>query len=468
MIGLPLGVLLLVVQPPGMSRDERNHLLRVDQIARGDLVSPLDRTQQATARPDSCLSSVVTGLGVHELHTTWRVGDAAIRERCVRRQRFDVSNVAVNSPITYAPAVAGYMVGRGVSRSAVGGLWGARIGGLLGYLALAWLAVRLAPAGKPFLFAVALLPSALTLAVAVSSDSVPVGLGLLATALVLRLRSSKRGADHPEPGTTRLLVALGSVLLALGMSKNLYAPAALLVLLVPAHRFRTARVRAGYVLATVGAVGVAVALWIVFVVNRVDILLSDYSSSFWARRYFHHHPADLLKAYRQSLISHATFWNHTLPGTIGFYYRGLASPTAPLVVFAAATALLGVAAWANRPLAAPPAADVAGSAGATGTRSDRLSALAAPAVVAAVWLGVLALVVYGELLTFTPFVLDGNFTVGFIEGRFFLPVVPFAMLLWPPRPAGVATVPSWARRLVIAGTIALSSWSVLHIVSLYY
>lgn len=52
---VPFGALFLVLLPPSKSADEVHHLVRIDQIARGQLVPPLNAQHHAIARVDGGL-----------------------------------------------------------------------------------------------------------------------------------------------------------------------------------------------------------------------------------------------------------------------------------------------------------------------------------------------------------------------------------------------------------------------------
>ncbi len=167
--------------------------------------------------------------------------------------------MALNSPVSYAPQVVGYVAGRVVGGVLLG-FWLARVCGLAWYLGVCWLAIRIAPTGKPFLMFVALLPTSLMLATTMSADPVAISLGLLAAALVLRLRVG-RGAEAVSDATRWLLPLLAGCLLLLSLSKNLYGAMVLLVFLVPAERFSSLRRRRQYVAALLASVAAATLAW---------------------------------------------------------------------------------------------------------------------------------------------------------------------------------------------------------------
>ena len=136
----------------------------------------------------------------------------------------------------------------------------ARIFGLVFYLAVCWLAVRTTPVGKPFLVLIALLPTPVMLATTLSADPVPISLGLLSVALLLRLRLSRADEHEPDP-TGWLLASFAGCLVLLAFSKNLYAVVGLLVLLVPGERFSSPRRRWQYAAGLLAAIAAAFLVW---------------------------------------------------------------------------------------------------------------------------------------------------------------------------------------------------------------
>ena len=170
-----------------MSPDEAHHLARVAQLARGQLTSPLDSRGVAIALLDPCTTTVVQRLSNQEAVVRWRPSDRLTHVVCQPQRQLAISNTAVNNPVAYVPNFAGYTLGR-VLGGAVLSLWLARLTGLLGYLFVSWLGIRIAPYGKGFLFLIALLPTPISLAVTVSADPASISLAILSVALLLRLR----------------------------------------------------------------------------------------------------------------------------------------------------------------------------------------------------------------------------------------------------------------------------------------
>jgi uncharacterized membrane protein len=460
-IGAPFGVLLLVLLPPANSADEAHHLARIDQIARGHLVAPRNADHFATARVDGCLNGFVTRLADSMFDKHWRPADAMRRYGCVQAGTMEISNVSLNAPVSYGPAVAGYVVGRFLGGVLLA-FWLARIFGLISYLAICWLAVRTTPVGKPFLVLIALLPTPVMLATTLSADPVPISLGLLAVALVLRLRVPRSDEGDPDP-TGWLLASFAGCLVLLALSKNLYAVAGLLALLVPRERFSSPRRRWEYVVGVLAAITAEFLAWTLLVLNRVRVvvpfLLDD---SFVQREWVRSHPVDFARIAVHSAFGTMLIPTHTWPTTIANTRPALgrtavAPPAVSLI--ALGLAVLALAMSRTRP---------GTSAGRRRTTFDRAAVYVVPLVIL---LTVLALVLYGEALTFTPPLASGV-RITFVEGRFFLPVLGVFLLPFS-RSTQCETHDgrTWVGRAgwtVLIGSVGIAVWSLAWLIDTQY
>lgn len=251
LLGLVVGLVMVVFVPPGAGLDEPNQFARVVTIAQGYLLA-------STRGPGQKVDDIGGGPEIvgQNLHRAGGVVSACVEEYlhalradgatsspyspgqfwrtpngCQHRpHRFVVfENTAVNSPLSYAPEVVGVAVLRGVGAPLAVTFFGGRLAGLLAYLALVYLAIRVAPRGKAVLFLVGATPMALEQASVYSADGMTIALALLAVALALRCSLDPRA-------TWRWYGALSACLVALGLCKNTYFVLAPLVLVVPAAR----------------------------------------------------------------------------------------------------------------------------------------------------------------------------------------------------------------------------------------
>jgi hypothetical protein len=231
-VALVAGLAFMAVIPPGGGPDEPNHFRRVWQLAHGQVSPAVAPDGEVLESFPACDALYLERMQAHPVpfprQSLWHTPAG-----CAGRRPITVSmgNTALNSPATYLAPAAAVAVAVRVGLGVPGQFLAARLASLAAFLAIVFVALRLAPARwRPLLFLVACLPVSLELASTVSSDGMPIALSLLAVALVLRLR-----ADPDAPGWWT--AALGVTLVVLAVSKNTYGPLALLIFLVPAERF---------------------------------------------------------------------------------------------------------------------------------------------------------------------------------------------------------------------------------------
>ena len=142
---------------------------------------------------------------------------------------------SVDLPQLRLPAALGIVIGKSLGLSGlVTFLLGRLLNALYAVILIA-LAVRLAPAGKNALMAVALLPMCLHLAGSYSYDAGILGLALLTVALALRLFYGKGQIS------VGLMVGFVASTTLLAPCKLIYSLIGLLGVLVPTHRFKSRR-----------------------------------------------------------------------------------------------------------------------------------------------------------------------------------------------------------------------------------
>jgi len=231
-VALVAGLGFMAVTPPGGGADEPNQFLRVWQLAHGQVTPAVAPDGEVLGSFPACYTSFLARLQAHPVpfprRSLWHTPTGCASARPVT---VSMGNTAVNSPATYLASTVAAAVAIHVGLSVPGQLLAARLASLAAFLAIVFVALRVAPARwQPLLFLVACLPVSLELASTVSSDGMPIALSILAVALVLRLR-----ADPDAPGWWT--AGLGVTLVVLAVSKNTYGPLVLLVFLVPAERF---------------------------------------------------------------------------------------------------------------------------------------------------------------------------------------------------------------------------------------
>ncbi len=191
-VGLVAVMVIALLMPPHMNPDEGAHFNRADQIGRGGIIAK---------RLSERLAGGKVNLGINESNFAMRqipgrpenkVTQAMIDEAQVatwnsRMSREAFANTAVYPPFFYLPSTIGILIGRGLDLSIVDTLYLSRALTGIVSIGLGTLALALAGSAAPWLYAVLMLPTALSLSSSVSQEALMHGFAALACAFVARL-----------------------------------------------------------------------------------------------------------------------------------------------------------------------------------------------------------------------------------------------------------------------------------------
>jgi len=341
-------------------------------------------------------------------------------------------------PVVYAPAWIGYRIG-GMTSDPADPLRAARVTQLLTYVALGVLAIRIAPWGKPFFFAIALLPVVMQTASTVSADALTNGMALVAAALTVELVDrgrSGRTASGPR------LAALGTAFVLLGMTKPGYGPLALVVAVVPTAAFGSWRRRVAVVGTIVGLVALTNLMWITGVSSHLDAPMRAGTDPVAQAKWVSASPIAFIESVgrtwsdggESAFIAKGAvvpesrlksqmniswwMWSATVLGLIGAYVVDMRRVRSRLRTVGRSSAAMP---------AEPPEP-------ATGSETETVHAAAAPprvdwwatSVVATISLVLMLVVTYAMALASNPV---APRVVRGIQGRYFLPLLPLCLLI---------------------------------------
>jgi len=312
------------------------------------------------------------------------------------------SHTAPYAPVPYLPQATGIAVGRALDAPPLMLLYLGRIFNLLTSMALITLAIAITPVWRWVMCCCALLPMALFEMASLSADALTIAVGLLLTAMVLRLHAGLPTARK----LNACLLALAIICVLMTLCKTAYAPLVGLALVVP--RCRTSFSRRNHVLYLGGIAatcGLAQAVWSAF--NRQAYAAATVVQSTGTA------PTDRLHDLGQAPLRVAAFialdgirqaptYAHELVGVLGWLDTALSLP----VTYAALLLLLAAALFDRAPVLRPIQRAV-------------LASMVTLAV------GVISIVAY---IYFTP---AGSPIIQGIQGRYLLPLTPALLLLLP-------------------------------------
>ncbi len=236
-LGLAAGLFMALVTPPFQAPDENTHFLRAFQLLEGRLIAQRRGEHVGGLLPLSLYSTwarfqyipfhPLTKASMNMLRQDlWQ--PVAMEPRCFIR----FSNTAIYTPVVYLPQMAGMVLGRATIGSALGMMYLGRLANLACWIMLIYLAIRTTPVFKWAVVLIGLMPMALFLGASLSADVTTNALAILLVAVILRTRLAEAG---PMSLKERILVLAMCMLLS--VSKQIYCPLVLLIVLIPRESF---------------------------------------------------------------------------------------------------------------------------------------------------------------------------------------------------------------------------------------
>jgi uncharacterized membrane protein len=388
------GLLAVIVTPFGAGFDEETHLARIWEMSAGVL-----------------LPNALLGEGEHYPRAFYDLSyrqyknlTPVSREMWVRQLevRIDPADQmayetrSVLFPLVYAPQAALMaLLARVLDAPVSLTYYLLRASYLALYAALVFLAIRLIPTGKWLLTILALSPASIVLASTISPDSATLGVAMLLLAWVLKLSSRE-----PSPLSRRqILLTLGLVILVSSM-KIAVLFVGVLLLLRP-RDFSSRRAWATFAVAALTLVAAVFVVWTYSVSLQTEFAPAIEAADPLAQaRHVLAHPGEFAAVVWDNLVTQASRYWQEMIGVSGYAYWKM-----PAFVYLVYPALVLVALLSDG----------------AGTILDRRRRAILLGVGLAHTLGVM-LVLY---LTLSPV---GSQTIIGIQGRYFIPGLPYLLL----------------------------------------
>ena len=227
---LPLLAALALITPPWQNPDEPLHVARIVQIAHGGLIASR-AYGTAGGWSDRAIYEAYKPVAHAAMHPDQRLSAGDLQaSRAVRwtpgLAYTSFPNTAQYPPMFYLPGAAAYWAGRAGHLSIDQTLILIRLANAALFAGIAAASLKLATRTRPFLAAILLLPTTLSLACAAGQDSLLFASTALAVALLDRIISANRSATRPES----LLIA--ALLICIAAARPPYAGFLLALLLL--------------------------------------------------------------------------------------------------------------------------------------------------------------------------------------------------------------------------------------------
>ena len=311
----------------------------------------------------------------------------------------------VTTPVVYIPQALGITLARVLHLNALFTVNLGRFFNLLTYTLIIYAALMITPVGRELMMAVGALPITIELSASFSYDAMLIALCWLYTALVLRT------AYDEKPVSGRRMLTLAAVIGILAPCKMVYSILILLLLMIPAERFKSK----GQMLLCWGICAAAVALGMYLVNSQV---IASYASAEestlvwageegWTLRRCLHEPVRMARMFYDTLMRQGNYYFTTLlGGYLGNADPGLDVPFVYLLIMAACLFMLALKREGE-------------DAQSSCTPRTKL-------IIAVVCLLLICMLLGSMLIGWTP--LSSGVILG-VHGRYLLPVLPLMLLL---------------------------------------
>ncbi len=308
------------------------------------------------------------------------------------------------SPLAYAPQAIGISFAKFINLKPVELATCGRMANLIFYVLIIMLAIHLIPFGKSIIFGVSILPMSLHLAASMSYDAEIIALSMLFISMVLYIAYKAQ--------TVKLLhiIALCIVMALLAPCKIVYGGLACLMLLIPRKKYKNIACMIIAIFAVIAAAAASIYLVNFTAVNAYASASTDYviysGESGYTLYELIHRRVFTLKILYQTLIYNAEILHTSM---IGSHLTALdpviGTPYVLVVLYTVGLVILGL----KKP-----------NQGVRVTAAGRI------------WIAMTVLAIVGGiciamLITWTP---RYSTSIAGIHGRYFLPVLPLAIMLF--------------------------------------
>jgi len=409
------GILTVFITPPFQVPDEPHHFFRIYHLSCGNLSTPSTNDVIGDSLPAS-LQLLAQRFNHIQFHPEEKENVGEIVEsfniplNVDNKRFFSFRGASHYLPVPYLPQAISMLIPRLLHLPPLYLFYFARLGNLLMWILLVYLAIRLIPFHKRVLCCIAFLPMSLFQAASLSTDAPTIGLAYLLVAIIFRIAFlNEKQFLHRN----FILIILLSGLLA--MSKSAYFLIPLLIILIPRQRYSSISKQLQFIILVVFMIGMgayAGSLYVNYIYRDVDLsqgmyhALPDFPSNVKPIEQLNFILSDILryiKIFAQTIFDTRNHIYHSMIGNLGW----LDAPVSKSFVYAASILILIIAVFDNTP--------------------KLLISAWERVYVFAIIMGTIGLI--GTLL-YLSWTCVGCFTIQGFQGRYFLPIVPLITSLF--------------------------------------
>ena len=229
-IMIPLGIFYMFAFPINRQPDEFQHFLRAAEISEGYIISKHYKNNSIGRKLDVNYQYIDSlknyQISFHEMNI----------KKSNDRKIYGFSNTALYSFACYIPQSLGVFIGRVLNLPIYVYDYLGRILNFICFLIITYISMKIMPIKKISMFIILLLPITIELATSLSPDALTIAMSLFLISYVLKLRNEKDKLINKKD-----IIILFFTIIYIALSKIVYLPLCLLILLIPKEKFKTSK-----------------------------------------------------------------------------------------------------------------------------------------------------------------------------------------------------------------------------------
>ncbi len=236
--------LFIIFFPLFTAHDELYHWFRAYEISEGKLLSGIHDNRPQSSMPTSVGEIYNTENQYINYRTT---ADALSVEESNNTTLYDMRTVAIYSPVQYIPQSLGILVAKIFTDKTLIMAYCGRLFNALLSIALIYFAIKIIPIGKRIIFTIAFLPIAIEGFTSLSADAITISAALLLLAYILKLRYDPK-VEVVRKKDCFIIILLSFVI---ALCKIVYLPLVLMCFLIPKEKFKSKKMYLVFCIITV-------------------------------------------------------------------------------------------------------------------------------------------------------------------------------------------------------------------------
>lgn len=396
-LGILIGLAYVFFTPPFQTPDEVAHFYRTYSLVQGKLLVT-DTPEGGGTEVPSSLPNTVRRL--HE-GVPFDYNSKVDKEAIIKSlndplytgedEFVDFYNTAVYTPFSYIPQMIGVGAGSVLGLSPLLLMYLGRVVNLLVGVILIYYAIKITPVFKKVFMALGLMPMTIFLFGSLSADVLVIGLSFLLIALILKYTTDKKVKIN-----TKEIALLSGIILILGLSKQFYVLIPLLIYIIPVERFKNVYYKYGVMLLPLAAAVILNLIWAsqsrVFYMGQ-DLISAQIDT-------YLHSPFSFIYEFFYEYIVHGWFIYEQFIGQLGWLDTRLPY----IFVLIPFTLLLAILVMSEK-------------------LPRILTSLRTKLTLAFIVLGTIG------AITLVVFIFWKSQTGGGVQGRYFIPIAPLALMI---------------------------------------